>query len=243
MEEELAKEAKNASTGNRKQDVPPEPNQMNFQGQQFGLDPNTMNPVQLNQFQQPEIQQPPTMINVNNMDMNTMNMDMNTMNTMNMDTKNMNMNLNTMKNTNASNMGLNLPPQDIKQNTMHAPAVEGARKAVAPPGYMMVSVKDMEQRQRLVDRLLKELDTRTDAVKRVGADLVKLRDNNTVLETQVLSLQRQLRDKDAKTEYLLNLGDIELLNRDELQRRYDILFMQRYFLFLFSFHSLEIISR
>lgn len=226
MEEELAKEAKNASTGNRKQDVPPEPNQMNFQGQQFGLDPNTMNPVQLNQFQQPEIQQPPTMINVNNMDMNTMNMDMNT-----------------MKNTNASNMGLNLPPQEIKQNIMHAPAVEGARKAVAPPGYMMVSVKDMEQRQRLVDRLLKELDTRTDAVKRVGADLVKLRDNNTVLETQVLSLQRQLRDKDAKTEYLLNLGDIELLNRDELQRRYDILFMQLYFLFLFTFHSLEIISR
>ena len=38
--------------------------------------------------------------------------------------------------------------------------------------------KDIDQRQRLIDRLLEELDNRTEAVRKVGQDLYKLREVN-----------------------------------------------------------------
>lgn len=41
---------------------------------------------------------------------------------------------------------------------------------------------ETEQRQRLIDRLMEELDNRTNAVKKIGADLYQAREINHALE-------------------------------------------------------------
>lgn len=43
---------------------------------------------------------------------------------------------------------------------------------------MIYDANDVDQRQRLIDKLLEELDHRTNAVKKVGQDLYRLREKN-----------------------------------------------------------------
>ncbi|KAI9103080.1 hypothetical protein DFS34DRAFT_351581 [Phlyctochytrium arcticum] len=83
--------------------------------------------------------------------------------------------------------------------------------------------KDIEQRQVLIDRLTRELDRRTEAVKRVGQELLNLRDLNARLENKNQTLHRRLEDADIKTARLMSTADIDVLSLDEIRRRYVLL--------------------
>jgi hypothetical protein len=49
----------------------------------------------------------------------------------------------------------------------------------------LYNAHDIDQRQKLIDKLLEELDHRTNAVKKVGQDLYRLREKNA--ENEVLN--------------------------------------------------------
>ncbi|KND04392.1 uncharacterized protein SPPG_00123 [Spizellomyces punctatus DAOM BR117] len=83
--------------------------------------------------------------------------------------------------------------------------------------------RDIEQRQQLIDRLTKEMDARTEAVKKVGQDLLRVREINARLEAKIRTLENKLDDADMRTARLLNTSDLDVLSSDELRRRYYIL--------------------
>jgi hypothetical protein len=47
-----------------------------------------------------------------------------------------------------------------------------------PKDAKLYNAHDVDQRQKLIDKLLEELDHRTNAVKKVGQDLYRLREKN-----------------------------------------------------------------
>lgn len=49
---------------------------------------------------------------------------------------------------------------------------------------IMYNAHDLDQRQRLIDKLLEELDHRTNAVRKVGQDLYRLREKNAEQEVR-----------------------------------------------------------
>ena len=51
-------------------------------------------------------------------------------------------------------------------------------------GEMIYDGHDIDQRQKLIDKLLEELDHRTNAVKKVGQDLYRLREKNAENEVK-----------------------------------------------------------
>ncbi|TPX69550.1 hypothetical protein SpCBS45565_g02253 [Spizellomyces sp. 'palustris'] len=83
--------------------------------------------------------------------------------------------------------------------------------------------RDIEQRQQLIDRLTKEMDARTEAVKKVGQDLLRVREINARLEAKIRTLENKLDDADMRTARLMNTSDLDVLSSDELRRRYYIL--------------------
>lgn len=52
------------------------------------------------------------------------------------------------------------------------------------PTKMVFTFHDIEQRQKLIDRLMVELEARSVAVKKIGADLYSLRELNESLEVR-----------------------------------------------------------
>ncbi|KAI8809840.1 hypothetical protein BJ742DRAFT_802599 [Cladochytrium replicatum] len=82
---------------------------------------------------------------------------------------------------------------------------------------------DIEQRQRLIDRLLEELDARALAIKRIGQDLSKERDINCHLQQTIRDLRQQVENNQIKTNKLLNTVDIDAVPYEELKRRYAVL--------------------
>ncbi|KAJ3089599.1 hypothetical protein HK102_005972 [Quaeritorhiza haematococci] len=88
----------------------------------------------------------------------------------------------------------------------------------ADPTKMIFTFHDIQQRQRLIDRLLHELELRTEAVRKVGADLFELREVNTNLEQKIHQLQRKIADNEVTTMRLLNTVDIDVVPPDELKK-------------------------
>ncbi|KAJ3252452.1 Coiled-coil domain-containing protein 33 [Chytriomyces hyalinus] len=86
--------------------------------------------------------------------------------------------------------------------------------------HMTFTYADVEQRQRLIDKLLHELETRSNAVQKVGQDLVASKERNAKLEEKIKLLEDKLRESEIKTNKLLNTVDIQDIPRLELEKRY-----------------------
>ncbi|KAJ3224830.1 Coiled-coil domain-containing protein 33 [Chytriomyces hyalinus] len=86
--------------------------------------------------------------------------------------------------------------------------------------HMTFTYADVEQRQRLIDKLLHELETRSNAVQKVGQDLVTSKERNAKLEEKIKLLEDKLRESEIKTNKLLNTVDIQDIPRLELEKRY-----------------------
>ncbi|KAJ3028281.1 UNVERIFIED_CONTAM: Coiled-coil domain-containing protein 33 [Siphonaria sp. JEL0065] len=79
---------------------------------------------------------------------------------------------------------------------------------------------DVAQRQKLIDRLLQELENRSQAIQKLGLDIVAGKERNLKLEDKIKHLESKLHEKEVKTNQLLNTIDIQDIPHSELQRRY-----------------------
>ncbi|KAJ3404219.1 Coiled-coil domain-containing protein 33 [Chytridiales sp. JEL 0842] len=115
--------------------------------------------------------------------------------------------------------------ESMQRMSTTARAAENSERPSSKANYqnMTFTYQDIEQRQRLIDRLLGELETRSEAVKKIGNDLVQAREKNLALERKVDELERQVRDNDAKTMQLINSVDLDVLSESEMRRRYALL--------------------
>ncbi|KAJ3126523.1 hypothetical protein HK098_007423 [Nowakowskiella sp. JEL0407] len=102
---------------------------------------------------------------------------------------------------------------------------EAARRAAlaSDPTRMTFTYHDITQRQKLIDRLLEELESRTDAVKKVGQEIFALREHNAQMESKIRDQEKIIKEHELKTVQLVSCVDLEGLSGDELRRRYDIL--------------------
>lgn len=91
------------------------------------------------------------------------------------------------------------------------------------PTRMIFTFHDIQQRQKLIDRLMQELEARTEAVKKIGSDLYSARENNSIMEAQIIALKNKIQENDIRTVKLLNTIDIDILPIEELKRRYALL--------------------
>jgi hypothetical protein len=71
----------------------------------------------------------------------------------------------------------------LRLNSTATAAEKGTR--LPSPRNLTFTYQDIEQRQKLIDRLLAELDSRTEAVKKIGNDLVAAKETNKALEVGV----------------------------------------------------------
>ncbi|KAJ3118078.1 hypothetical protein HDU96_004082 [Phlyctochytrium bullatum] len=90
--------------------------------------------------------------------------------------------------------------------------VEGMKEETARP-----------ERQRLIDRLLKELSDRTEAVKKIGQDLFLSRERNAILEKKIKELEQVIQQKELKLVQLINTVDIDTIPHENLKRKYVML--------------------
>ncbi|KAJ3217252.1 hypothetical protein HDU67_008274 [Dinochytrium kinnereticum] len=111
--------------------------------------------------------------------------------------------------------------KDERENSLKISALRA--KQAQDPSSMIFTFQDIEQRQRLIDRLLKELADRTEAVKRVGQDLFAVRERNATLERNVKDLERTVKSKEIKLVQLMNTVDIEAVPHDDLKKRYVVI--------------------
>ncbi|KAI8920459.1 hypothetical protein BC831DRAFT_97556 [Entophlyctis helioformis] len=121
-------------------------------------------------------------------------------------------------------------------NAVTLPSMSMSRPATTPPGSKhrtqpqsqpqpdvaswTTAQRDIEQRQQLIDRLLGELDSRTEAIRKVGQDLVHLRQVNEEQEAEIARLRARLDQSEMCTKRLMNTADVDMLSLGELQRRY-----------------------
>eukprot|EP01136_Pigoraptor_vietnamica_P001019 Opistho-1_new@27068 len=82
-----------------------------------------------------------------------------------------------------------------------------------------VLLRDVDSKQRLINRLLREVDERTEAVRRVGQDVLQLREQNAMLEAANADLRRAMADRDAAIVEAAHGTELDTLPRDELVRR------------------------
>ncbi|KAJ3383504.1 hypothetical protein HDU92_004084, partial [Lobulomyces angularis] len=91
------------------------------------------------------------------------------------------------------------------------------------PKRLIFTFHDIEQRQKLIDRLMQELDARTSAVKKIGGDLYAVREANSELEQKIKILEQKISENEVKTVQLLNTVDIDVIPIEEVKRRYALL--------------------
>jgi chromosome segregation ATPase len=91
------------------------------------------------------------------------------------------------------------------------------------PTRMIFTFQDIQQRQKLIDRLMQELEARTEAVKKIGSDLYESRQKNANQEIEMSTMKKTIQDNDIRTVKLLNTIDIDVLPLDEIKRRYALL--------------------
>ncbi|KAI9207111.1 uncharacterized protein BJ171DRAFT_312124 [Polychytrium aggregatum] len=82
---------------------------------------------------------------------------------------------------------------------------------------------DDTQNQRVIDRLLLEIECRSEAIRRVGEDLIRVRQLNAHLEEANRNLRMVVASHESKAGYLIEAVDIETLSLDEIRRRYAVL--------------------
>ncbi|KAJ3356175.1 hypothetical protein HDU83_001754 [Entophlyctis luteolus] len=105
-----------------------------------------------------------------------------------------------------------------RENELRA-AAEAAEEPLESK-QLVFTYADVSQRQRLIDRLLLELEDRSKSIQKVGSELVASKERNEQLEGKVKQLEAKLRENETKTNQLLNTIDIKDVPLDELQRRY-----------------------
>ncbi|KAJ3097922.1 hypothetical protein HDU97_004458, partial [Phlyctochytrium planicorne] len=113
--------------------------------------------------------------------------------------------------------------KSIHDDTNNIQTLKNAQKTLQDPTTMVFTFQDIEQRQRLIDRLLKELGERNDAIKKVGEDLYSTRQRNASLEKKIAELERAIQKRETKLAQLMNMIDLEALPIEELKRRYVLL--------------------
>lgn len=79
------------------------------------------------------------------------------------------------------------------------------------------------QTNKLIEKLIEELDRKSDAIQRVGEDLGLVRKHASIQEREIIDLRLKLSDSDLKTKRLINAFDIDIIPQDELRRRYGLL--------------------
>ncbi|KAG8458463.1 hypothetical protein KFE25_004341 [Diacronema lutheri] len=119
-----------------------------------------------------------------------------------------------------ANAVCDLPPA-ISLVPAHEAARSAAALASAPHAQLLV---ELEQKQALINRLLREVDARTAALSRCGHELVTLRDKHSALEAEHARARRDLADKARSVDRLaLDAGQAEHLDPVELARRHRML--------------------
>ena len=123
-------------------------------------------------------------------------------------------------------------PRPLQQQPSVSPdprvgeAVTGIRKVEQ---HLAAFAKDSASKQALIDRLLRELDTRRDAINDCGLDIVELRQQNTILEDENARLNEQVKryiesvDDDAGVDDV----DVSKMNVHEAKQRL-VLVTRRY---------------
>ncbi|KAJ3098788.1 Coiled-coil domain-containing protein 33 [Physocladia obscura] len=107
-----------------------------------------------------------------------------------------------------------------RENEIMAAASAAERRESLESKQLTFKYSDMEQRQRLIDKLLNELENRSLAIKKIGEDLLSSRERNAKLENKIKLLETKLQEAETKTNQLLNTIDIKDIPLVELQRRY-----------------------
>jgi hypothetical protein len=87
----------------------------------------------------------------------------------------------------------------------------------------VTSDKEIEQRQKFIDRLMYELDNKSSAIQVLGKDIVRLRDQTQAQAQEIARLSTQLGESEISTKRLVSGFDLEALDSPELRRRYAIL--------------------
>ena len=77
-----------------------------------------------------------------------------------------------------------------------------------------------QSQNRLIERLVQELDRKSEALQKVGADVLLLRKHATAQETTIKQLQNSLSESDLKTKRLINSFDLDIIPPEEIKRRY-----------------------
>jgi hypothetical protein len=76
---------------------------------------------------------------------------------------------------------------------------------------------------RLMERLIEEIDRKSDALQKVGQDCLNLRKICAGQETEIQRLTESLGESDLKTKRLINAFDVDIIAPEELRRRYALL--------------------
>lgn len=76
---------------------------------------------------------------------------------------------------------------------------------------------------KLMERLIEEIDRKSDALQKVGQDCLNLRKICSVQEQEIKKLTENLKESDLKTKRLINAFDVDIIPVEELRRRYALL--------------------
>lgn len=113
--------------------------------------------------------------------------------------------------------------------------IEEGKAKISPPveinqpdlinTHVMSSVyeKDVQQRQKFIDKILLELDSKSSAIQLLGKDIVHLRETNKLQAEEISVMKKLLEESNLKTKRLISGFDLEALEAPELRRRYGLL--------------------
>ncbi|KAJ3076765.1 Coiled-coil domain-containing protein 33 [Podochytrium sp. JEL0797] len=101
-------------------------------------------------------------------------------------------------------------------------AAAAAEENVADKEITLKS-SDITHRQKLIDRLLLELENRTQSIQTLGLDLVAQKERARTLESKIEHLESKLLTQNLKTAQILNTMDLQDVPHAELVRRYGVM--------------------
>jgi hypothetical protein len=77
--------------------------------------------------------------------------------------------------------------------------------------------------QRIMERLIEELDRKNEAIHKIGQDLIILRKRSSDQDSTIRGLRERLEESDLKTKRLIQAFDLDIIPHEELKRRYGLL--------------------
>ncbi|KAI9362019.1 hypothetical protein DFJ73DRAFT_812966 [Zopfochytrium polystomum] len=86
-----------------------------------------------------------------------------------------------------------------------------------------LKVADSQSKNALMERLMREIDQRGAAIRKLGQDLVNCRERNLALETQIRQLESEKKAMEAQHQNMMHAVDLDVISRAELEKRYIIL--------------------